>query len=203
MAANMKWVSLNHEEICAIKVAISYGAPFAQRISLGFAWRLFKLRQRWGEDHLVLHEIDSLENGTATSTTKVETQFKYPPLYPFWHKHFSSSRHMKANIGAHWKINKGGSRTLSEMIGIVAAEQGDDPDLWPKRLAHEFIIGAQRDRAAARQTTGDWIIFAKHEGINYYLDIATHEEGRKPDLLMEKLRHSSAYEFPFLFPTQE
>lgn len=46
---------------------------------------------------------------------------------------------------------------------------------------------------------GDWIIFAKHKGKNYYFDLATHQEGREPKRLISKLRAGSACEFPFLF----
>jgi hypothetical protein len=49
--------------------------------------------------------------------------------------------------------------------------------------------------------TGDWIIFAKHEGQNFYLGLATHEEAmpQVADQLYDKLRGGSAWEFPFLF----
>jgi hypothetical protein len=38
--------------------------------------------------------------------------------------------------------------------------------------------------------TGDWIIFAKHEGQNFYLGLATHEEAmpQVADQLYDKLR---------------
>ena len=55
------------------------------------------------------------------------------------------------------------------MIEGVAVECGDQPDLWPKRLVHQLVLGGLDDRAAARRMTGDWIIFAKHEGRNFYL----------------------------------
>jgi hypothetical protein len=42
-------------------------------------------------------------------------------------------------------------------------------------------------------------VFAKHEGQNYYLDLATHEDGRRPECLYERLCRGSSAEFPFLF----
>jgi len=48
----------------------------------------------------------------------------------------------------------------------------------------------------------DWIIFAKHDGQNYYLDLATHEEAQgqaNSERLMQKLRVGGRAEFPFLF----
>ena len=79
-------------------------------------------------------------------------------------------------------------------------ECGDRPDLWQKRLAHKLVLGGLDDRAAARRMTGDWIIFAKHEGQNYYLGVATHNEARRdPHTLYQRLRSGSEWEFPFLF----
>jgi hypothetical protein len=48
--------------------------------------------------------------------------------------------------------------------------------------------------------TGDWIIFAKHEGQNFYLGLGTHDAAtREPDALYRRLRQGSEWEFPFLF----
>ncbi len=86
------------------------------------------------------------------------------------------------------------------MIEQVAAECGDHPDLWPKRLAHQFVLGGLEDRAAARRMTGDWIIFATHEGRNFYLGLGTHDEAaRDPDALYQRLRLGGEWDFPFLF----
>ena len=60
-------------------------------------------------------------------------------------------------------------------------------------------IGGCENRTAARKLTGDWIIFAKQDGKNYYLDVATHEEGSDPDTLYRKLQDGSQAEFEFLF----
>jgi hypothetical protein len=85
------------------------------------------------------------------------------------------------------------------MVSDVAAECGIDPKVWQRVLAHRFVFDAFAHRAAHQHLTGDWIIFGKHDGANYYLDIATHEESKQPERLFEKLRTGSAAEFPFLF----
>jgi hypothetical protein len=56
-------------------------------------------------------------------------------------------------------------------------------------------------RGNASKLTGDWMVFGKHEGKNYYLELATHHEGEKhnADKLFEKLRLGCAAEFPFIF----
>ncbi|QXX75027.1 hypothetical protein [Methylovirgula sp. HY1] len=192
-------LSLSLDEVRSIKEQVTHGASYAGRISIGFAIRLIQLREKFGEDHQVLHEIDVLEGLARNSySTKEATQFR-PPLHPFWHKHFATSRHTIRNMGERWALGKAGNRDLSAMIEEVAATYGDQPDLWPRLLVHRLVVGGLEERVAAKRMTGDWIIFAKHSGKNFYLDLSVHEEATHADRLLEKLRLGSACEFPFLF----
>ncbi len=136
------------------------------------------------------------ELGVA-SRTKAKEQFKHPPLYPFWHKHFSTPRHLLRNIGDRWGLD-GNGKPLLALLNDLARDHGHDPDRWPAILAYRLVHTGYLDRSA-RGLTGDWIIFAKHEDQNYYLDLATHAEGEAPIELYTKLRNASAAEFPFLF----
>ena len=83
------------------------------------------------------------------------------------------------------------------MAADVARSHGDDPDAWLKALLHSFVMEGYERRASPNKLTGDWIVFAKHEGQNYYLDLATHSEN--DEALYMKLHQGSAAEFPFLF----
>ena len=165
----MERISLSLDDVRAIKKYATRDAPYFDRVSVGFAVALAHLRETLGEDHHVLHEIDVLEGLAANSSTKESEQFRRPPLHPFWHKHFSTARHLKRNMGVRWGLEKSGNRDLSAMIEGVAVGCGDQPDLWPKRLVHQLVLGGLDDRAAARRMTGDWIIFAKHGGRNVSL----------------------------------
>jgi hypothetical protein len=196
--------SFSLEEWAEIKRAIANGAPYANRMSIGLAIRLSR-PQHESEQLGVLREIDALEGLRPETRTKRAEQFKHPPLAPLWHKHFYSPRHMLRNLGDRWNIARGrGNDDLDSLLSGIAADCGDDPARWPRELIHRFIIGGLRERADTRRLTGDWIIFAKHKGQNYYLDLATHEEGNGPvssEHLMQKLRAGSRAEFPFLFET--
>lgn len=193
---------MTRDEMAAFKRLVTGEASYADRVSLGFALRLAIFRQQTGNDHDVLFEIQHLEQGTAT-TTKPAAQFKHAPLWPFWHKHFFSSQHLLRNIGERWNIARGsGNNDLDAMIRQVVAKHGHYPEMWQKVVTHQFIIGALEERSAANRITGNWIIFAKHKGQNYYLDLAVHEEGSKGEnavRLMKKLKLGSAVDFPFLF----
>lgn len=192
--------SCSLDEVRAFKKDATCNASYANRVSLGFAMALVQLEGTQGENHCVLHEINVLEGLAPPSSTKEPTQFKRPPLHPFWHKHFSTARHLMRNMGERWGLGKSGNCELWEMIERVAAECGAQTDLWPKRLAHQLVLGGINDRAVARRMTGDWIIFAKYEGQNLYLGLGTHDESaRDTNALYQKLRQGSEWEFPFLF----
>lgn len=196
----MRHLSLSLEEISTIKHCLVDGASYADRISLGFAFQLAQIQRHFGEERVVLNEIEVLEGITGNSMTKHASQFKHPPLHPFWHKHFSTRRHLLRNACEWWGLGKGGNKRLLAMIEDGAASYGDQPDLLQKWLAYQLMIGGLEERIAKKRITGDWVIFAKHDEQNFYLDFATHEEARQdPHRLLERLRLGSACEFPFLF----
>lgn len=196
----MASLSLSKEHLSKIKIEAARGKPYADRISIALAFRLLPIEQSRLDIFSVLDEIDYLEGITSFSRTKKESQFKNPPLFPFWHKHFFSAQHILKNIGVRWDMSHGGNKDLEVMISDVAKNYGDQPDVWINHLAHTLVIEGYEERAE-RGLTGDWLIFAKCDGLNYYLDLATHEEG-KADVshkLYEKLKNGCNAEFPFLF----
>ncbi len=169
-------VSLSPDEVAKLKTMAGRGRPYAPRISLALAVRLLDKSDQYFDPFAVLDELDYLEGIRPTSKTKRESPFKGPHLQPFWHKHFSSARHLVRNIGIRWNLAGGGNRDLDQMLREVAETYGEDPELWQAYLAHRLVVSGFEERAR-RGLTGDWIIYAKHDGANYYLDLATHEEG--------------------------
>ena len=196
-------VSFTLDEWLALKRGILRDRSYAHRVSLGLATRLLEVQDEYGEYDCVLRELDYLEDIRSHSNTKQPKQFRKAPLHPFWHKHFAATKHMLPNIGIHWGVAFGnnGNRRLNCMIGEIAKTDGDNPDIWPGKLAHQFVIDAWKTRASSHALTGDWIVYAKYNGFNYYLDLATHAEARRRGdaAIFEKVRHSSRAEFPFLF----
>lgn len=194
-------VSLTPDEIAKLKATAVRGRPYAPRISIALAVRLLDKSDRYFDPFAVLDELDYLEGIRPTSKTKRESPFKGPHLQPFWHKHFSSARHLVRNIGIRWNLADGGNRDLDRMLREVAETYGEDPELWQAYLAHRLVVGGFEERAQ-RGLTGDWIIYAKHDGANYYLNLATHEEGEPEhaEQLSKKLRDGCFADFPFVFP---
>ncbi len=191
-------LSLTLDQVNDFKFGLFCGGAYSSRVSLGLALRLSMTQCASYRDSVVF-EIEALESGTATST-KPAQRFRKGSVSSFWHKHFYVPENFLRNIGDRWGVSEGaGNEDLSRLIDEVAAECGSDPDLWPKRLAHRLVIGGLEERAASRRLTGHWIIFGQYDDRNYYLDIATHEEGLESDRLYDKLKASAEAEFSFLF----
>jgi hypothetical protein len=193
-------LSLTRDQLARLKLEITGDAAYASRVSLALALRLVG---HPADLSAVLGEIDSLEGLRSTTRAKSPQQFKHAPLAPLWHKHFFSPRHLLRNIGERWNLARGeGNRDLDAVLAQIAAEHGDNPARWPSVLVHRLNVDGLEERALAQRLTGDWIIFAKRDGENYYLDLATHEEAEGPansERLMQKLQAGCQSEFPFLF----
>jgi len=199
----MSNLSLSQQDIAEIKNEAAPGRSYNDRVSVALALRMLHLgRSKQIDTHSILDEIDYLEGYRSTSRTKKESQFVHPPLEPLWHKHFMTARHIMKNIGVRWSLDRNGNRDLDRLIQEVAKEAGNDPDLWPKLLAHRLVVEGYEDRASTDGgygLTGDWIVYGKHDGKNYYLDLASHEEGQNALALYRKLRNGCYAEFPFVF----
>ncbi len=188
--------SFSSDELQNLKSAVLEGRAFWDRISLAFALRLVQAFSNRLGYHQILDELDFLEGLRVNSRTKPAMPFDSPALKPLWHKHFSASRHVLKNIGIRWALDRKGNRDLDGLIGSIAKAGSDR---WADQLCHQIVIGGYAERAQRGRLTGDWIIFAKHDRRNYYLDLATHTEGNDGQTLMEKIRLGSEAEFPFLF----
>jgi hypothetical protein len=189
-------VSFDKDELRHLKSVVVEGRAIADRMSTAFAFRLIQAFANRLGYHEILDELDYLEGVTAKSRTKPAEPFKGRVLKPLWHKHFSAPRHMLKNIGIHWEVGKKDTPAFNRLIAGIAKAGSDH---WVSQLCYQFVIGGYQERLQNRGLTGDWIIFAKHDGHNYYLDIATHIEGNDDQVLMKKIRCGSEAEFPFLF----
>jgi len=196
-----KLTNFDAEQLRQIKRQVTGDRPYADRISLSFAFQLSLAKAKLREDHFILDVIDDLEGLRPRPRLRKERQFRHSPLHPFWHVHWSAPRHMLRNIGIHWNLTGRGDRDpMTTMLQEVAREHGNDLARWPGIVTHRLVFEGYKQRAR-RGLTGDWIIYGKREGRHYYLALATHEEGNGPDAsqLYRKLRQGSAAEFPFLF----
>ncbi len=197
---NMVSVSLDREQIKKLKMEAVRGRSYWDRVSVAFAFRLLDTSDPYFDYFSVLDELDYMERIRPSSRTKAEQQFRKKPLHSLWHKHFFLAKHVPRNIVVRWNLNENGNRDLTNLLSEVTENYGENPYMWPNYLTHRLVTQGFEERAE-RGLTGDWIIFAKHDGMNFYLDLAIHEEGEEcnADALLQRIRNGSHAEFPFLF----
>ncbi|MBA2130566.1 MULTISPECIES: hypothetical protein [Stenotrophomonas] len=142
----------------------------------------------------VINEIKSLEGLAPSQQTKPATEFRGSLLKGLWHKHFLPAL---PSAFAHNILNHFGKDGLAKLVeevfdpvksSTVTREMIDE-------LSHRVVEESIVDRGAAEKLTGEWIIFAKEDGMNYYLCISPHASGDENIANHVKV---CAHEFPFL-----
>jgi hypothetical protein len=151
-----------------------------------------------GDPAKIVAEVRGLE-GLGRSRTKAAEEFDRPPLRGFWKKHHlvggmdSLAKNIMLAFG---KKKRGLRRIVQEHWSPATAHL--PPEVVSRNIANA-ITKLYFDRSSARYLTGEYIVFAHHEGQNYYLCLATHDEVRAdPNVLVERIKNSCVPEFPFL-----
>ena len=63
-------------------------------------------------------------------------------------------------------------------------------------LSHRVVVESLEDRGANNKLTGEWIVFAKHQGQNYYLCLTNHESG--DENIAQSIKSACVPQFSFL-----
>jgi len=149
----------------------------------------------------VVSQIRVLEGVEATRGLKAATQFKHPPLRGLWHQHYledglpSFARNIQKGMSRFWlpwvekKISEAKSSGEERYFTEADAVQ----------IAHDAVASNWRRLVDNEALTGEWLIFAKHEGKNYYLSLGKHDSG--DGLLRTQIDAICFQEFPFLEST--
>jgi hypothetical protein len=152
---------------------------------------------RLGDVAKIDAELRGLEGTFSRSTgTRPAEQFARPPLKGLWKKHYlvGGRRSFAMNV------KLGGGKKGREFRRITASHYNPDSNhLPPGEVAGNIardVVQLYVHRARMQELTGEWIVFAKHEGKNHYLCLAGHDEG--DDHIFARIRDGCAYEFPFL-----
>ena len=120
---------------------------------------------------LIVDEIKRLGNGILGPGTKQAKPIDRWPLRGLWHQHFFSPHFAAKNILNRIAGNRG--KIIAERVFNF-----DNPSPITREMIAEFshrLTMEQLERHSnAGKLTGEWIVFAKHDGTNYYLCLATH-----------------------------
>jgi hypothetical protein len=151
-----------------------------------------------GDPAKIVAEVRGLE-GLGSSGTRAAEEFDRPPLRGFWKKHYlvggmgSLAKNIMLGLG---KKRRELRRIIQEHWNPATAHL--PPEAISRNIANA-ITNLYADRSLAQELTGEWIVFARHEGQNYYLCLAMHEEVRAdPNVLVERIKNGCVPEFPFL-----
>jgi hypothetical protein len=144
----------------------------------------------------IVAEVRMLEGMGAPVGTKPAEQFRHPPLRGLCKKHYILGG--ISSVAANTMIAFGGNRRELHRI-IQENYNPDTPGLWPLEISRNIAnaaVGLYAERSRAQRLTGEWIIFAQHEGQNYYLCLGGHQE---PDTeIFERIKNGCVAEFAFL-----
>jgi len=159
-----------------------------------FVMNLFLFDKINGIDpKLVVEEIEVLEGKRSGIGTKPATQFKKDPLKGLWHKHFFSAHFVPRNLRN--QLGKDGIKNLVEEVLDPAKSPVVTVDMV-NELSRRVVTESLETREEQDKLTGEWIIFTKYEGKNYYLCISTHKEGDQ--VIYDQISSMCFEQFPFL-----
>ncbi len=145
-----------------------------------FQQLIFGMANRILHTHMIIDEIGALESHPIArpSRTKPAEEFEYPPLLGLWHKHFMQPGFIAKNALGHWS-----AKALKKLIKETLRSKKIPEDKKPWAIAHRHLIGGYEARSQQRQLTGEWIIFARRRGCNFYLTLGSHQEDDQKILL--------------------
>ncbi len=143
-------------------------------------------------------EIESLERG-ATNGLKPPIQNRHPPLKGLWHKHYLQPSLRSTALNVQHGLREFGIPFFQQKIREAEAA-GEMRYMSPedvKPIVMDVVEGNWKRLEAADKITGEWIVFAKHNGENYYLALATHDKSTH-HVLRQQIDALCCREFPFL-----
>lgn len=130
----------------------------------------------------ILDVIESIEKGLPGNIRP----FKGSLLGRLKHAHHNSSTFISQNLCNHWRSKVGNrdeiqyqNEILEQIYNKISREFS--PELANKRTLSILLMQLLTESKFRKQRkqTGEWIVFAQKEGINYYLSLATHKEAEE------------------------
>ncbi|HAU8253868.1 TPA: hypothetical protein I7148_21680 [Vibrio vulnificus] len=141
----------------------------------------------------ILDAIADNEDPDRSVGIKSATEFRKLPLKGLWHKHYFSARFIGHNL---WNQTRNGK--LEKLVREVY-----DPKVSPvvtramnEEFAKRLVSGSLEERQDQNKLTGEWIVFAKYKGNNYYLCLGTHNG--EDQWIRNKIELVCTKEFSFL-----
>ena len=195
VSLNDRDIKVTSRDLAVFRTCFVGTTELANRMSELIWLDIYLLDATFGASpHELLSAIKDLEQGESPVGVKRATQFKKLPLKGLWHKHFFSAHFLAQNITL--GLGKTG---LEKLVNEVT-----DPDRSPaithemmiSELAHRVTHEPIETRHADKKLTGEWIIYLRHAGKNYYLCCSTHNAGDQ--FIHDQIMEHCVRDFPNL-----
>ncbi|MGF1733680.1 hypothetical protein [Photobacterium kasasachensis] len=135
--------------------------------------------------------LNDYEKGINRAGIKSPSVFKYHPLKGLHHIHFSSSRYIPQNI----KLGLG-KNGLKSIIDETLDKKSLLPEQQAAEIARRMVDETLNKRKSEKKMTGEWVVYTKHQGKNYYLCLARHDDDDQ--FIRNRIEEHCMREFPFL-----
>ncbi|WP_162232485.1 hypothetical protein [Methylogaea oryzae] len=146
----------------------------------------------------VVSQIRVLEGVEAARGLKAATQFKHPPLQGLWHQHYLEDGLASMAQNIRKGIDKFGLPWVNQKIADakLSGEERYFTEADVTQISHDATASNWERLINNEALTGEWLIFAKHEGKNYYLSLGKHDSG--DELLRARIDTICLHQFAFL-----
>ena len=171
---------------------------FRERVSDQLVLQLREILEEGRVDpDAIVDEIRYLDGLRDRTRTKKAKKFRGGKLKGFWHSHFFNGDVSEQAKNYMKLLNKEGA---FEKIYRDILANADDPMEQSRMLVERIVSQQYQDINNTKSWTGNWIIYAKHNGKNYYLMVANHSNlGDDTDPLYFEMKSKCEIQFPFLF----
>ena len=133
----------------------------------------------------IIDVVSDLEDGKYKSTNFIRPKSKLKGLWKAYHNCRSNMKSNSLNLFQYWfDKNNEYKQDISHLITQYKGNM--------KFIINAMLHKATKEKIKNRNITGEWIVFCKHNDINYYLCLATHKE-RDDDIYERVLRASHEY----------
>jgi hypothetical protein len=124
--------------------------------------------------------IKVLEGHREFDGTLPEDQFRHSPLTGLYKKHFTSPRFLAKNL-LNFLQSKPGQRhfNLAWKKAADISTSGVSDEKFIGYMVHQMVVPPVQIKSASSTMTGEWVVFHRHEGQNYYLTLASHAESNE------------------------
>lgn len=147
---------------------------------------------------IIMEEIKYLEGCHPSTGTKEASLFTGKFLSGLWHKHYREISLHSIARNLQLALNEYSIQSIAASAK-EAEESGEERYITIDDIAEivaDVGCGNYKRRSDAGKLTGEWIIFAKNEGQNYYLCLGNHDSG--DEVIRKKIESVCIVEYPFL-----